>query len=106
MALGCVTDLDLEVIDHSEVLNKDSHGLETRWWIEELQLKESDCNTLISGMELNDRLINAAQTVLRKQFPNISGFQNTLRGFRLAFVPIPQECKAVQVLFTGTYMRL
>ena len=61
------------------------------WWIEALGLYDTDKKILLSHSELTDSIINAAQILLRAQFPSISGFQNTLFGSKLRFKPVSRE---------------
>ena len=70
---------------------------EPRKWVAGL-LFEDKC-TLESGGWLNDRLINAGQVLIKKQFSHVSGFQDVCLGKTLTFAV---EHKAfVQVLHTG-----
>ena len=45
-------------------------------------------------------MINAAQTLLKRQYPHISGLQNTLLGEKLQFTPV-SSYPAIQIFFTG-----
>ena len=57
-----------------------------KWWKKDLHLRLTDRDILShKGEWLNDAIINAASSVLRKQFPDIEGLQNCL--------PIPKKCK-------------
>ena len=50
-------------------------------WIECLGLFETDREIVLSPTGwLNDRIINAAQTLLKNQFPELSGFQDVGLG--------------------------
>ena len=50
-------------------------------WIECLGLFETDREIVLSPTGwLNDRIINAAQTLLKNQFPGLSGFQDVALG--------------------------
>ena len=50
-------------------------------WIECLGLFETDREIVLSPTGwLNDRIINAAQTLLKNQFPELSGFQDVALG--------------------------
>ena len=53
---------------------------------------DSDRQCLLSGKELNDSLINAAQTLLAAQYPQIKGFQNTNCERYLNFLNLPKNC--------------
>ena len=71
------------------------------WWIESLKLYDSDRISLNSESELTDNIIGAAQTILRRQFPNIQRFQDTFLAHSLNFSPVlPDKC-SVQMLHTG-----
>ena len=55
------------------------------WWIKDLNLTINDKSLLANkGEWLNDTIINAASKLLKKQFPNILGFQDCLL--------IPMKC--------------
>lgn len=56
---------------------------------------------LLTGKELNDSLVNAAQMVLASQFPGIKGFQDTNHGLVLSFSKVPDNC--VQIFFIGEF---
>ena len=47
-------------------------------------LTHADLSTLLtSGSPLNDKHVNLAQTILKKQFPKVSGLQSTLLQFKV-----------------------
>ena len=71
------------------------------WWIKELNLYMADKECIENGSEVSDNVINAAQTLLKHQFPHILGFQNTLLGYSVKFLSI-SNVPAVQILHTGT----
>ena len=71
------------------------------WWIEALGLYDSDKEVLLSQSELTDNIINAAQILLRAQFPSVGGFQNTLLGNKLQFKPVSKETSSIQIHHTG-----
>ena len=64
-----------------------------------MKLLEVDKKIIESGDWLNDRIINAGQRLLRRQFPEWEGFQDTLLGQNLTFA----VCKKmfVQILNVG-----
>ena len=74
------------------------------WWIKDLQLRHSDRESIMKGCELTDMVINAAQTLMSRQFPHLAGFQNTLLGQGLMFKSVSRGIKSVQILHTGTYV--
>lgn len=73
------------------------------WWIKELKLAKSDLLRLMSGGELTDSLMNAAQDLLAKQFAGYLSFQDVTLGRLLMFEPVHMTSKglAVQILHTG-----
>lgn len=76
-------------------------GIADKWWIKSLCLRMADKNRLESDAEVSDSVINAAQTLMCRQFPHIKGFQNTLLGYRLKF-EVAKRIPSVQILHTGT----
>ena len=48
-----------------------------------MNLTMEDFHSLRDGKELSDKIVNAAQHLLKKQFSNICGFQSTLLGQNL-----------------------
>ena len=68
-------------------------------WIKSLQLFKSDQDVLIHGKELTDALIDAAQNLLRKNYPCINGLQPPSLAPLLQFNPTPTQ--AVQIHHTG-----
>ena len=68
-------------------------------WIKSLQLFKSDQDVLIHGKELTDALIDAAQNLLRKNYPRINGLQPPSLAPLLQFNPTPT--RAVQIHHTG-----
>ena len=78
----------------------DSDGsFSQNWWVETLHLADTDRHALLSGGELSDAVINAAQKMLATQYPNISGLQDTNRGRRLMFSSSPRNC--IQIFHIG-----
>lgn len=75
--------------------------LGSKWWIKELQLYESDREMLLDDVAISDAIINAAQKLLKSQYPDFAGFQSTLLGGSLEFRPISRGWKSVQILNTG-----
>ena len=66
-----------------------------------MNLTMEDFHSLRDGKELSDKIVNAAQHLLKQQFSNICGFQSTLLGQNLSFKAIPSNCHYVQILHTG-----
>ena len=75
--------------DHNEWIKTDSLTLNI------------EAKALIEGGEmLDDRIIEAAQDILNKQFPGINGFQPTILGQAdISFTPLSKDM--VQILFKG-----
>ncbi|XP_019861172.1 PREDICTED: uncharacterized protein LOC109589556 [Amphimedon queenslandica] len=75
------------------------------WWQKSLNLKFSDLNCIVQGFMLQDTIINAAQSILKKQFPFKGGFQSTLNGQRQRklFDTLPFDSHSIQILHTGNY---
>ena len=71
-------------------------------WLETLKLSSTDLIRLDSGDYLTDSLMNATQTLLKKQFPHCRSLQDVTLGAPLKFVPVVQgDGPAVQILHTG-----
>uniref|UniRef100_A0A1X7TFH0 Uncharacterized protein n=1 Tax=Amphimedon queenslandica TaxID=400682 RepID=A0A1X7TFH0_AMPQE len=72
------------------------------WWQKSLNLKFSDLNCIVQGFMLQDTVINAAQSILKKQFPFKGGFQSTLNGQRQGklFDTLPFDSHSIQILHT------
>ena len=64
-------------------------------------LSEHDIKVLTSGEWLTNHIIGAAQSVLRKQFPYISGVENTTLGPVFNFSL--QKREFAQILYTGSH---
>ena len=58
---------------------------------------EKDRNTILSNGHLDDNFINESQNILKKQFPNIGGWQDTLLC-RISFPAVSEE--SVQIHHT------
>ena len=81
----------------------DDDNSQSNMWLPQLFLTQSDKEILMSDSSwLNDRLINAAQTLLKRQFHNsgVEGFQCSLLGQKLKFKAVDQEM--VQIIHTGS----
>ena len=66
------------------------------WWVKDLLLTVEDKEILESGRWLNDKHISAAQQLLRKQYPFVSGLQNPILGSNLTFDVM--ETEGVQII--------
>ena len=66
------------------------------YWVKELCLTESDKLHITKGRWLDDKVVHAAQTLLKKTYPHIEGLQNPLLAQTLEF----ETCRGrfVQVL--------
>ena len=60
---------------------------------------DTDHRALVSGEELTDSLIMAAQTMLAAPYPEIRGLQDIFKGRYLTFSSIPKNC--VQIFYVG-----
>ena len=59
---------------------------QSKIWLANLHLTHSDRDVLLNPLGwLNDRIIDASQNLLMKQFPYIPGLQNTVLGMTLSF---------------------
>ena len=58
----------------------------------------------MEGLSLTDNVINAAQILACRQFPQFSGFQDTVLGIKLLFRHASKDRPTVQILHTGTYV--
>ena len=67
-------------------------------WLQYPFLLQDDKERLESGKWLNTRLIEAAQLILSKQFPDVKGFQSPLFGQNLSFRKV--EGSFIQILHT------
>ena len=72
-----------------------------KWWLRSMDLSTTEHHSLISGGWLSDRIISAAQALLKQQFPHIDGFQCSLLGESLKFKPISQNKPFIQIIYTG-----
>ncbi|XP_019851186.1 PREDICTED: uncharacterized protein LOC109581489 isoform X6 [Amphimedon queenslandica] len=71
-----------------------------QWWIKDLKLYNADKESLKSTVPLTDNIINAAQVLLKLQYPHISGWQDTLLEKKMNFDVI-SSYPAIQLLFVG-----
>ena len=62
---------------NEETSNAGSDSRNDSMWISHLRLHKEQEAQLLQGMWLDDAVINGAQTLLKRQIPNISGFQST-----------------------------
>ena len=86
--------IDLDKVKVSINLTDDSP------WLPNLNLRTADRDILLSkGEWLNDLLIDAAQSVLKTENNDLSGFQSTVLGQNLSFNPEQREF--VQILHNG-----
>ena len=74
-----------------------------KWWIKDLSLYDADKEVLLENKELTDNIINAAQSLMKAQFPGFAGLQNTLLGINISFKPVSRTMKSIQILHTGEY---
>lgn len=79
--------------------SKSSNVSTPTMWIPELGLSTYDRDVLLSNGWLTDSIVNAAQTLLRKSNPIISGLQDVTLGLTMSFEVEPGEF--VQILHNG-----
>ena len=71
------------------------------YWLPDLKLTTEDKEILLNPVgKLTDNIINAAQTLLRAQYPHVPGMQDVVCGMALSFDVQPEEF--VQILNTQT----
>ena len=74
------------------------------WWIKDLNLYEVDKEVLEGNEELTDNIINAAQRIMKQQFVQFVGFQNSLLGRNLTFKQVSRHARSIQILHTGEHL--
>ena len=79
--------------------DSESSSESQKWWIKALHLADTDHYALVSGGELTDSLIMAAQIMLASQYPEIRGLQDTNTGRYLTFSGVSRNC--VQIFYVG-----
>ena len=81
-----ITDVTLEPGYEDQIAS--SHRLDGPVWlkIDDLQLRQEEKEILTHrGDWLNDRIIDAAQILLKRQFPYISGFDAVVKAANLSY---------------------
>ena len=69
-------------------------------WIPDLELTQTDRDTLLSSIAwVTDSIVNAAQSLLKKANPRMAGFQSVALGLTMSFDVEPGEF--VQILHSG-----
>lgn len=64
-------------------------------------LRDEDRCHILNGSDLNDRIINAAQILLKQDY-RVGGLQHPVNGQRYKFKPISKkDTDVVQILHTG-----
>ena len=66
-----------------------SPNIDDEWWIKTLNLYIADKKCIKKMAPLRDSVINAAQMLLKFQYPHISGFQSTLTQNDIEIVDYP-----------------
>ena len=74
---------------------------EQRYWVKSLGLYVSDRQHLLTGEWLSDAVINAAQVLLKKCYPEVRGLQMTALGFTLSYAV--EDGEFVQILNTKNH---
>lgn len=70
-------------------------------WVPSLGLTNRDLFLLETGDWLEDQHVDAAQTLLKRQFPEVNGLQPPCLGQVLQFSPLPRDGKALQIIYNG-----
>jgi len=83
------------------VLSDHNDNTPTDYWIKELHLYVTDYEAL-QTKEITGNIVNAAHSLLKRQFPLVQGMQDTVLAHHLKFHPITPGKLSVQVLHTGT----
>ena len=65
------------------------------------ELSQADKLTILSGGRLNDKHINFAHQILKKQFPNLTGLQSTLLLSRSQQMPTTTTSPYLQIIHTN-----
>ena len=86
-------------------INVETHSPKNKftfhYWLPDLKLTTEDKKILLNPVgKLTDNIINAAQTLLRAQYPHVPGMQDVVCGVALSFDVQPEEF--VQILNTQT----
>ena len=85
-----------EIVTVEECLNQESL-IPPKVWISDLNLDENDRENVLSPTGwLSDKVINAAQKILSKQFPDIFGLQDVALGHVMNFTI--QDGEFLQIL--------
>ena len=82
------------------VLSDHDNTTSTDYWIKQLHLYTADYEAL-RAKEITGNIVNAAQSVLKTQFPLVQGMQDTVLAHHLKFRPVNPDKLSVQVLHTG-----
>lgn len=69
------------------------------WWIEDLFLNQRDREVLQTGEKLTDNIINAAQILMREQYPNLKGFKTLV----LVIILTSNQHHDVSLLYCDKY---
>ena len=93
------------VIDVDDYKQKcSSKKVKPKVWIANLKLTEQDKKTLLDPVGwLNDSIINAAQRLLKKQFPAVGSLQDVALGLVMNFSIQPSNCDFVQILHSNSH---
>ena len=86
-----------DIVDVDSYIVKNKHLVRVKEWLPHLKLNDGDREVLLNPLGwLTDNLINAAQLLLKKASPHVSGLQDVTRGLVLSFDVEPGEF--VQIL--------
>ena len=71
------------------------------YWIQKLDLYDSDLHCLEELMDVTENVMNASQMVLKSQFKEIGGLLTIAHAQSLLCDKTPEDVLCVQILHTG-----
>ena len=93
---------DLQPSNQLIILSDYESDCSTDYWIKQLIYLHPSDHEALCTKEVTGNIINAAQSLLKKQFPLVQGLQDTALAHHLKFCPIKPDELSVQVLHIGT----
>jgi hypothetical protein len=88
------------IVDESISTNASVQDSSGKIWIENLKLTESDKATILNGEKLDDKVIDAAQSLLKQSYYPVDGLDSTLLVQADGFDPTSNQC--VQIHFDSS----
>ena len=99
------TDDAIEISDFTPSPKKFKH-MNTWLDIENYTLTIDDRNSITNGEWLNDNHINAAQSLLKKKFPNVQGLQRANYATTLPFEVVSLDCVQIINMYKNHWITL